>query len=266
VNPDFNSRSVSARFSAAARSYDRAATTQFHSTMKLVRRLDEIKPPASILDVGCGTGQLTRLVADKFPQATVEGIDIATRAVSVAEHRFAGGAISFKVADALTFTSNHPFELIVSGSSFHWIEPLGSLFKNMARNLRPDGTMVFSMMLHGTLAELRDSRSRTVFRRKPDNASLPTQEKVMEAVASTNLEVTWSESELLKVEYPSATEFLYNLHDTGVTGGAVSSTGTPLNRTELACLIADYMEHNLTDNGGVFASFKILYAMARHKA
>ena len=256
---------MSARFSAAAQSYDKAAMTQFQTTLKLMRFLEDIDPPGRILDIGCGTGQLTRLVADKFPQAEMEAIDIAAKAIAVAGRRFMGGGkISLTVADATTFTAAKPFHLIISGASFHWIQPLDKLFKNIARNLVPDGKLAFSMMLRGTLGELRESRARSI-RNKPAPADLPALEEVMEAVAAAKLNVVTCETESMRTEYASVTEFLYTLHNTGVTGGTISSSGTPLNRSELATLLADYMEHYMTEDGGVFASYKVLYAVAEHK-
>jgi len=233
--------------------------------MKLVGLLDDIEPPERILDIGCGTGQLTRLVADKFPKAEIVAFDIAGKAVDVARNRFAGGGkVHFQVANALTFKSSVPFQLIVSGASFHWVESLGALFRNVAGTLSPDGRLIFSMMLHGTLSELRDSRARAV-QNKPATTDLPVVGRVTEAISAANLNLIKCETELLRTEYASATEFLYTLHNTGVTGGVISSSGAPLNRSELAALLADYIGHYQTECGGVFASFNVMYAVAGHK-
>lgn len=262
VNPDFHLRSVASRFSAAAPTYDETAKVQLGVALRLMRFLDNAGKPARILEIGCGTGLLTRLVADRFPDADIVAIDIARDLVETARRRFAdNGKVTFTVADALKFRPATVFPLVVSASTFHWIVPLEDVFRNVAAVLSGDGRVVFSMMLRGTLIELHESRRR-VAREKPVLSVLPNTEQALKALDAAGLAVRDKHETALQVDYPSATDFLYSLHNVGATGGAVSSAGRPLSRIEVADLLADYAQCYATKDGGVYATYRILYAVA----
>jgi malonyl-CoA O-methyltransferase len=268
VKPDFHRRSVAARFSASAPTYDHTSKVQLAVALKLMPFLANVERPVRILEIGCGTGLFTQLIADRFPDAGIEAIDNARDLAKIARRRFAGNdKVVFHIADALTFQPRNPAQLIVSASTFHWIVPLGNLLRNVAGMLSGDGRLVFSMMLRGTLIELHESRRR-VAREKPVLSVLPCAEQVLEDLDAAGLVVTDKQEEAIQVDYPSATDFLYSLHNLGVTGGGISSSGTPLTRLQLAELLADYAQSYPAENGGVFATYRILYTVAvpRRKA
>jgi ubiquinone/menaquinone biosynthesis C-methylase UbiE len=91
----------------------------------------------SILEIGCGTGQLTtRLVA--LP-ASVVAIDIAPSMVEVAQQQLIGSAVRFEVASFEEFEADPgSFDLVASATAFHWIDPDVAWSKS-ARLLRPGG-------------------------------------------------------------------------------------------------------------------------------
>lgn len=92
---------------------------------------------AAVLEVGCGTGQLTeRLVPLRF---ALTAIDVGAAMIEVARERFTGDgvvfhAVAFEELDA----ADASFDLIISGAAFHWIDP-GVRFRKAAGLLRPGG-------------------------------------------------------------------------------------------------------------------------------
>jgi SAM-dependent methyltransferase len=93
-------------------------------------------PGTPVLEVGCGTGQLTeQLVPLRF---ALTAIDLGTSMIEVAREQIAGGvafrAVSFEELDV----SPASFGLIISGAAFHWIDP-EIRFRKAARLLRPGG-------------------------------------------------------------------------------------------------------------------------------
>ena len=65
-------------FSAAASTYDANAFLQREVADRLFERLEYIKlQPARVLDLGCGTGTVTRELAARFPAATIVACDLA---------------------------------------------------------------------------------------------------------------------------------------------------------------------------------------------
>jgi ubiquinone/menaquinone biosynthesis C-methylase UbiE len=127
--------------------------------------------PTRVLDVGCGTGALLRLLADRLDDGCQEllGIDAATGMIAVAEARAHDTRLGFStgVAEHLPFPDGH-FDLVVSSTSFdHWVDQPAGL-RECARVLADDGCLVltdlFSMWLAPTLAFGRRGRARTKHR------------------------------------------------------------------------------------------------------
>jgi ubiquinone/menaquinone biosynthesis C-methylase UbiE len=92
---------------------------------------------STVLEVGCGTGQLTESLACYGFRLTA--IDIGPSMVAAARRRLDGSALSFQVSSFEDFAAaDASFDLIVSGTAFHWVDPdVG--FRKPARLLRPGG-------------------------------------------------------------------------------------------------------------------------------
>ena len=96
-----------------------------------------LRAGSTVLDVGCGTGQLTRSLTGHGVELT--GIDIAPSMIATARRHLTGPAVSFEVASFEDFdAAGRSFDLIVAGAAFHWIDP-EVRFSKAARLLRPGG-------------------------------------------------------------------------------------------------------------------------------
>lgn len=95
-----------------------------------------IGPGAAVLEIGCGTGQLTRQLAGRGFHLTA--IDIGAAMVRAARRNVADATARFEVCSFEDFEAGGPFDLIVSATAFHWIDPGVGLAK-AARLLRPGG-------------------------------------------------------------------------------------------------------------------------------
>ena len=99
---------------------------------------------AQILEIGCGLGETTRIIASTFPNASIIGTDISHYLIEIAKEKSNLGNISFQVADAHAL----PFEtesvdLVISQRTFqHLVSPSGAL-KEMVRALKPGGQLLF---------------------------------------------------------------------------------------------------------------------------
>jgi ubiquinone/menaquinone biosynthesis C-methylase UbiE len=90
-----------------------------------------------VLEVGCGTGQLTEHLAGFGFSLTA--IDIGPSMIAVARHRLEGTAISLLAAAFENFAAAEAsFDLIVSGAAFHWVDP-EVRYRKSAQLLRPGG-------------------------------------------------------------------------------------------------------------------------------
>lgn len=242
------------RFSAAAETYDRHARPQQALAQSVVSMLPEMYPE-QILELGGGTGQLTRLVAERFPDVPVAAIDVAEKMVEHSRNAFSKYPhINWIVADAQTFRGSAPYPLIVSSSALHWVGDLKAACENIFECLEPGGTFALGMMLRGTLKELHALRAEIAPEKTPV-ITLPTYEETKACLQSAGFQLErrmHSEEEII---YADAKTFLKAIHEQGVTGGKVSSGNAPLSRSEISQLVADYQESHATD-GGVCATYE----------
>jgi malonyl-CoA O-methyltransferase len=258
--------SVGRRFTAAANTYAARATIQAAVARSLVRLIQPSEAVARILEVGCGTGILTRHMLGGFPNAVIDAIDISEGMIAAASSQFrAAPTISWHAADARTFRAHQPYDLIVSSCALHWIHPLADGLTNLANQLAPGGRFAFSLMLDGTLCELHESRLR-VAPGKPPLSRLPRLREVTDTLQAAGCVISDSCEETLLETYISSSEFLRALHELGLTGGAVSRATTPLSRGEIQRLVADYQERYHDENQRVRATFRVGYIRAARPA
>jgi len=115
--------------------------------------------PQNILDAGCGTGYCTRALQQKFPKASLTGIDIAQGMIEQAnKQNKAFGKIDYQCADIeqLPFAENH-FDLVFSSLSIQWASNLEKIFTEFNRVLKTNGVLMFSTLATNTLTELKQS-------------------------------------------------------------------------------------------------------------
>jgi malonyl-CoA O-methyltransferase len=262
------SRAVLARFEAAAVRYDSTATVQHAVAGRLAEMARALRAPPSvsaILDAGCGTGFLSRRLREEYPQAAIRAVDGA--AAMVAEARRLGGADSrtaYERADLRTYAPAERFDLILSSSALHWVQPLPAAVARLADLLKPGGLFGAAVMLDGTLGELHAVRRAVACDRVPAG-TLPTLRDVLGACESAGLTPAQASEQNLRKEYPSARAFLAEIHDQGLTGGAVSAAARPLTRGQIEALCRCYEAEHSTP-GGVVATYRVGYVLAGRRA
>ncbi|MEG4284018.1 methyltransferase domain-containing protein [Microcoleus sp. A006_D1] len=102
--------------------------------------LELLAPKAGerILDLGCGTGQLTEKIAQSG--AFVQGIDSSLSMVSTAKANYPH--ISFAVADARDFLVEEPLDAVFSNAVLHWVKQPDAAIDCVEKALRPGGRFV----------------------------------------------------------------------------------------------------------------------------
>ncbi len=132
------------RFNQWAATYDRSILQRFifrpiHSGMlDLIGQVSPANPPASIIDVGCGTGRFLKAASMRWPGAQLYGVDPAENMISRAILLNPDVIFKQASAEALPFP-DETADLITSSMSFHhWVDHPKSV-REIARVLRPGG-------------------------------------------------------------------------------------------------------------------------------
>ena len=103
-----------------------------------------------ILDVGCGTGQLTAEIAKTG--AEVVGTDFSPDMITAARLNFPD--LRFEVADATSLPFNNEFDAVFSNAVLHWVRDQLGAVHSIARSLKPGGRFVMEMGGHGNIREI----------------------------------------------------------------------------------------------------------------
>lgn len=166
---------VRRRFDRASASYLRAAVVQREVGNRLLERFDVMRlDPATVLDIGCGPGTHTRLLAERFTDARVLAIDHSLAMISLAapsrernalqlllsklsrQRDSTSARIDGIVSDmaALPLAREHA-DVLWSNFALQWSGDLPALFAEWNRVLRVGGVMMFTAPGPDTLIELR---------------------------------------------------------------------------------------------------------------
>jgi malonyl-CoA O-methyltransferase len=150
---------VKVSFHKGASDYDQHTPVQKRVIEHLLNKLKGhgIKSGSTLLDIGCGTGLLLDLLSQSFPYLTLTGLDLAPNMIRHASERLKERAYLIQGdAEHLPFTDDI-FSIVLSSSTFQWLDNLNPCFDEIFRILKPEGRFLFTLFGEGTLKELRES-------------------------------------------------------------------------------------------------------------
>jgi trans-aconitate 2-methyltransferase len=98
--------------------------------------LVEIRPNLKVVDLGCGTGELTRQLADALPNSDVTGLDSSAQMLEKAAS-LSGPNLHFEQGDQSQLTGE--WDLIFSNAALHWTEKHTELIAYLYERLTPGG-------------------------------------------------------------------------------------------------------------------------------
>lgn len=99
--------------------------------------------PATVVDLGCGPGNLTRLLADRWPDAAVHGLDSSPEMIARARADQPG--LSLEVADLRDWQPAGPVDVLVSNATLQWLPGHLGLLPRLLGAVRPGGWFGFQV-------------------------------------------------------------------------------------------------------------------------
>jgi len=99
--------------------------------------------PQSIFDLGCGAGFITRIMAGRWPEAAVTGVDGSADMLEKA--RSGGDAIAWVHADLRDWSPPEPADIVFSNAALHWLDDHEALFPRLLACLSPGGVLAVQM-------------------------------------------------------------------------------------------------------------------------
>jgi trans-aconitate 2-methyltransferase len=124
-----------------ASAYDRLSAPQFEWGRRVLSEL-HLRGDEYVLDAGCGSGKLTRLLVQNLPRGRVVGLDLSRNMVMHARQNLRpdfGDRVKFVAADLASLPFRDCFDGIFSTAAFHWVLDHDALFRNLFESLRPGG-------------------------------------------------------------------------------------------------------------------------------
>jgi trans-aconitate 2-methyltransferase len=109
----------------------------------LVSRIP-VEKPGQVVDLGCGPGTLTVQLADRWPQASVVGLDHSPDMVRAAS-ALARPGLSFHEGDLRAWRPQHPVDVIVANAVLQWVPDHMALLPQLAGHLAPGGSLAFQV-------------------------------------------------------------------------------------------------------------------------
>jgi len=150
MSPDF--------YNWDSRDYAKHSSAQYQWASELIEKL-ELSGKESLLDIGCGNGTVSALLAKKLPNGWVVGIDSSEPMVRSAKQSFPITTypnLSFCVMDAAKLNFTDEFDVAFSNATLHWVKDQLSVLKGVKRGLKKSGIFLFQMGGQGNARDLID--------------------------------------------------------------------------------------------------------------
>jgi trans-aconitate 2-methyltransferase len=101
--------------------------------------------PRLVVDLGCGPGNNTALIAARWPQALVIGVDSSPDMIAAAREREQPGRLEFVLADLAQWQPDQPADVVLLNAVLQWIPGHVALLPRLAAMLAPGGVLGFQM-------------------------------------------------------------------------------------------------------------------------
>lgn len=105
----------------------------------------EAEAPRTVYDLGCGAGNVTRLLAQRWPAALITGVDDSAAMLAQAAREPPGENVSWLRQSLETWSPPQPADIIFSNAALHWLSGHETLFPRLVSHLGGGGLLAVQM-------------------------------------------------------------------------------------------------------------------------
>lgn len=130
--------------------------------LDLITHVNAVRP-TRIIDLGCGPGNSTALLRQRWPEANITGLDNSEEMIAAAARAYP--TEKWVLGDAASWTADCPLDVIFSNAALQWLPDHAVLFPHLLAQLTPTGVLAVQMpshyesALHQVVLEVADAVS-----------------------------------------------------------------------------------------------------------
>ena len=262
-------RAVRRSFERAAASYDAAAVLQREISERMLERLAIVRhEPSWLLDLGCGTGEGTQALRQRYSQADLVSLDLAYNMLLQARGKESGWkrllpwnrpAVRHVCADADALPLRaSSFDMVWSNLTLQWCNDLNHTFRELHRVIKPGGLLFFSTFGPDTLKELRAAFA--ALDGYPHVSRFVDMHHIGDALAHSGFAAPVMEMEYLTLTYADLRTLMRELKEIGAHNASQGRRHGLMGRHEWQALQQQY--ERFRRDGRLPATYEVVYGHA----
>ncbi|MFV2032825.1 MAG: malonyl-ACP O-methyltransferase BioC [Gammaproteobacteria bacterium] len=260
--PRLDKASVKKSFNRAAESYNREAILQEEVLTRLLQRLDYIQHlPATVIDIGCGTGRGAEGLQKKYPKSDIVSLDFAFSMLQQARKRY-GLFRQKRLVNAdmeqMPFADGS-FDLLFSNLTLQWTDDLRGTLGEIARVGRSGALLMFTTFGPLTLTELRESWQ--AIDPGPHVHQFIDMHDIGDTLMATGFSQPVVDSETIRLEYDGFRQILEDLKKIGASNADKSRSRGLMTPSKLSRLEQAYRQKGY-ELEKFIASYEVIYGHA----
>ncbi len=253
-SPIYNKTDIAKKFNHAAKNYDNHAIVQKKISTDLFYNLAPyINNNSNILDLGCGTGHLSRLLNEHNQLAKLFELDIAENMLTTPRSYKNNYLVNCDIEN-LCFKQDS-MDLIISSMALQWINNLSQTTKQINKILAKDGRFFASIVGNNSLTELKKSFQRILVNKPAPINNFIDQDYLKQILDNSNFTKTYITKKTYLCYYDNLIDLLNNLKKIGAN---YTESRTILNKSILDKLSKFYKE-NYLHNNKLISSWEIFF-------
>ncbi len=210
-------------FSKHAATYDKYSGIQKHIAQNLADMMPD-EMPLTALDVGCGTGHLTKMLRMRYSGCLIKAVDLSLEMINLAKNKL-GDNVDFVETDAEKINEDERYDLIASNAAMQWFFDTGKAIARFSGMLNSNGNLIFSAFGPLTYHELSWAMSEALGKKIGTSSKDFLGKPELDRILTKNFKKHKIREEIIKDECKSLKELLAKIKFTGTRGSGTLGAG-----------------------------------------